>query len=328
MIDQAGIQIKTRTSMSASECSMDSPGIKTPSVVARLMGLDLLPEANSPSNSKPQTKSHLNARSSRCFYDDDINVGARSLPETSRIEYHRLSLQLAKTTRCRQDENRSPGAGHYAKQIVKQVRESVSRRVVGLDITNTSRHETRRDQNLLLKPTTPTPTPSSSPKLSLRLDHKKNKSPRNSTSSHNINPSKPLPPPPTNKEHQIKKTGNRLSTQTCDQAIRSNKVEAFVRSPAAANKVNLTDKKSKKAPLSNELLRLSGPTILPVKKDPSPPATKLPQKQVFSHYFNFSCRYFLLHGLRFFGYFYFGIKVYACVSRKYNFEAPIQCIVN
>lgn len=279
MIDQAGIQIKTRTSMSASECSMDSPGIKTPSVVARLMGLDLLPEVNSPSNSKPQTKSHHNTRSSRCFYDDDINVGARSLPETSRIEYHRLSLQLAKTTRYRQDENRSPGAGHYAKQIVKQVREGVSRRVVGLDITNTSRHETRRDQNLLLKPTTP--TPSSSPKLSLGLDHKKNKSPRNSNSSHNINPSKPLPPPPTNKEHQIKKTGNRLSTQTCDQAIRSNKVEAFVRSPAAANKVNLTDKKSKKAPLSNELLRLSGPTILPVKKDPSPPATKLPQKQVF-----------------------------------------------
>lgn len=304
---------------------MDSPGTKTPSLVARLMGLDLLPEANSPSssstsNSKPQTKSHLNTRSNRCFYDDDINVGARSLPETSRIEYHRLSLQIHKdnnTTRggrFRQDENRSPS--HYAKQIVKQVKESVSRRV-GLDITNTNRDEVRRDQNLLLKLSKQSTTPSSSPKLRV-LDNKKNrpvaeatsKSPRNSTSSDTNPNSKTELRPATNKEHQFKKAGKRLSTQTCDQAIRSKKVEAFVR-PPAAKKVNLTDKKSKKAPLSNELLHLSGPTILPVKKDPSPPATKLPQKQVFNtlffHYFNFSCWYFLL------------FLESLCLSRKYKY---------
>ncbi|KAI3471087.1 hypothetical protein Pfo_027750 [Paulownia fortunei] len=364
-VQVVGIQIRTcasksRTEDFPSECSSSSPGTKTPNLVARLMGLDLLPECSSPSfscsNSKPQTRSHFNknhqrkdrnilqGRSSRCFSDDDITVGVRSLPETPRIssarrsdvEYHRLSLQINKENiteefalraqmvgrrgRFRQqpqDENRSPG--HYAKQIVKQVKESVSRRV-GLDITNTNRYkeEIRRDQNLvLLKPTMRNSkvlprldgeispdgkqsiTPSCSPKLRF-LDTKKNKpgtnsgSPRISTSSDGyqsqgiLNSLKPKHQVIIQEHQQLKDSkkvgsGNtsrlkKLPPQTSENVIRNKKEEPFVR-PAATNKANLTDKKSKKAPLSSELLNISGPTLLPVKKDPSPPATKLPQKQ-------------------------------------------------
>ncbi|XP_042048913.1 uncharacterized protein LOC121794698 [Salvia splendens] len=290
-----GIQIKTRASISRKEDSesIDSPSTKTPNLVARLMGLDLLPESNSssPSFSCP-AKSHLNQ--TRCFYDDDIKVGARSLPETPRMEYHRLSLQINKensnntndefkSPRSRfrqQDENRSPG--HYAKQILKQVKESVSRRVGLVDITNTNRDEIRRDQNLIIKLSkknsiAANDTKQSSPKLRISDT---NKSPRNSTSSDTN------PPPPSKPKHQPPHKENskvrvKIGPKTSDQAIRNKKEEAFVRSPAP-NKMNSSEKKkkSKKAPLSSEFIHLSGPTIVPVKKGPSPPATKLPQKQV------------------------------------------------
>ncbi|KAL1550791.1 hypothetical protein AAHA92_18709 [Salvia divinorum] len=297
-----GIQIKTRASISRKEDSesIDSPSTKTPNLVARLMGLDLLPESSSSSpsfscpNSKPTAKSHLNQ--TRCFYDDDIKVGARSLPETPRIDYHRLSLQINnstndefKTTRPRfrqqqQDENRSPG--HYAKQILKQVKESVSRRVGLVDITNASRDrdEIRRDQNLIVKlskkNSIANDTKQSSPKLRILGT---NKSPRNSTSS-DTNPPPPSKPKHEQQQHQPHKENSKMRIKirpkTSDQAIRNKKEVAFVRSPAP-NKLNSSEKKkSKKAPLSSELIHLSGPTIVPVKKGPSPPATKLPQKQV------------------------------------------------
>lgn len=374
---QVGIQIKTshgklsspRISTSAlksrlddfsSECSSNSPGTKTPSLVARLMGLDLLPECSSPSISSSSPKPHpkprlhqnhqrkdrnlLHSRTSRSFFDDYIGVGARSLPETPRIssarrsdvEYHRLSLQInkenineefalsdkmvARRGRFRlqpQDENRS--SGHYAKQIVKHVKESVSRRV-GLDITNANRNGDypRRDENLiLLKPTKKNSkilsrfegeispdgkqsnTPSRSPRLRF-LDPSKNKpttnsvtkSPRVSSSSENhqsrgiTNPLKPKPEaiiPLQEHQHtkKVSSTGKcsssrlkKLPPQASDHAIRNKKEEPFVRS-TATNKLNLTDKKSKRTPLSSDIL----------KKGPSPPPAKLPQKQVYL-YFN------------------------------------------
>ncbi|KAL0452536.1 UNVERIFIED_CONTAM: hypothetical protein Slati_1231700 [Sesamum latifolium] len=313
-----GIQIKTRVSTSESGSrtedlpSESSPGIKTPNLVARLMGLDLLPECTSPSfsssDSRPRKKSQFNQRNilQTRFFDDDISVGARSLPETPRIssarrsdvEFHRLSLQINKDQntneefslsakmvgrkglRLRQDENRSPG--QYAKQIVKQVKESVSRRVVGLDITNINRdkQEIRRDENLLLFKPTKTNSQNLPP-----LTNSGNKSPR---ISQGINLS---PLSPKNQEivqenqHQkesCKRVGSGNSSnssfikkfphhQACNNPmIRKKKEEPFVRS-SAANKANLTDKKSKKAPLSSEhLLSISSPSLLPVKKDPSP----------------------------------------------------------
>ncbi|XP_011101154.1 uncharacterized protein LOC105179248 isoform X1 [Sesamum indicum] len=319
-----GIQIKTRVSTSDSGSrtedfpSESSPGIKTPNLVARLMGLDLLPECTSPSfsssDSRPRKKSQFNQRNilHTRFFDDDISVGARSLPETPRIssarrsdvEFHRLSLQINKDQntneefslsakmvgrqglRFRQDENRSPG--HYAKQIVKQVKESVSRRVVGLDITNINRYkqEIRRDENLLLFKPTNTNSQNLPP-----LTNSGNKSPRISQGILSpLNPkNQEIVQENQHQKESCKRVGSGNSNssfikkfpqhQACNNPmIRKKKEEPFVRS-SAANKANLTDKKSKKAPLSSELLSISSPALLPVKKDPSPPATKLPQKQ-------------------------------------------------
>ncbi|XP_051143443.1 uncharacterized protein LOC127259875 [Andrographis paniculata] len=149
---------------SSSSSNNNSPGIKTPSVVARLMGLDLLPESNSPATapSLRQKSRHRRTKfrsflhkSHKPFSDDDITVGARSLPETPRISsarrsdfdlHHRLSLQINTNNQesnkriFRHDENRCPaGAGHCPKQIFRDRR-------VGADITNL----TRRDENLIL----------------------------------------------------------------------------------------------------------------------------------------------------------------------------------
>ncbi|XP_057952095.1 uncharacterized protein LOC131146481 [Malania oleifera] len=205
-----GIQIKTsgdaaRSKVEGSKARADdlssesssSPGTKTPNLVARLMGLDLLPESSTPSISAnhgasiPLRKSqfhHLQAKKGnrefrsrpplqirpngyRSFHDNDT-AGTRSLPETPRISSarrsdvdHRLSLQINRENisfseelfaRCssklaggrselKQEDDRSPG--HYARQIVKQVKESVSRRV-GLDITNTIRNRDQRGEEL------------------------------------------------------------------------------------------------------------------------------------------------------------------------------------
>ncbi|XP_073125778.1 uncharacterized protein [Henckelia pumila] len=340
----------------SSECSSYSPGTKTPNLVARLMGLDLLPECTSPSNPKLKTKSHflknlgktetilLRSRSNRTFFDDDSSTGtARSLPETPRIsssrrsdsEIHRLSLQLNKEnasdefgnsaergrsrrgSRFKVLDESATSPGNYAKQIVKQVKENVSRRV-GVDITNRNRSEPiRRDENLvLLKPNKKNPTifsrfgddstPSCSPKLRFSestknkpLAEANTKSPRNSTSSDYNSPSQEvsnsLPPKiqtfqDQQRQKDCKKVASRgrcksSSVKKClppqagsDHGIKNKREEAFVRSPAKS-KASLSDKKCKKTPFSSDVFYISSPILLPVKKDPSPLVTKLPQKQ-------------------------------------------------
>ncbi|XP_073309610.1 uncharacterized protein [Primulina huaijiensis] len=350
-IPASALKSKTDTDVS-SECSSYSPGTKTPNLVARLMGLDLLPECTSPSNPKPKTKSHflknlrktettlLRSRSNLTLFDDESSTGtARSLPETPRIsssrrsdsEIHRLSLQLNKEnagdefgnsaerwrsrrgSRFKVLDETATSPGNYAKQIVKQVKENVSRRV-GVDITNRNRSEPiRRDENLvLLKPNKRNPiifsrfgddsTPSCSPKLRF-LDNTKNKplaeantkSPRNSTSSDyspSQNSSSVPPKTQTFQEHRqkdCKKVASRgrrkssslkkyLPPQASDHGIKNKREEPFVRSPAK-NKARLTDKKCKKTPFSSDVFYISAPILLPVMKDPSPPDTKFPQKQ-------------------------------------------------
>ncbi|KAL3650465.1 hypothetical protein CASFOL_006868 [Castilleja foliolosa] len=276
----------------SSDCS---PGTsKTPNLVARLMGLDLLPESNnnSPSLSTSNSKAQIKNPKTK-FSDDDIVVGLRSSSTVRRsdFEYHRLSLQINKENKnvdefaisakmrgkSAKSENSSP-AGHFAKQVVNQVKEKTNRRGFGLtDITNRDRDEfSRRDQNLVLVK---------------KLDPKKKivtnsgtKSPRNSASSCEGN------------NDQLKqgvfKDGRRigggngnissglkklqLGPQSCDYSVRDPK--------NVKNKAKLRDEKkgSKKlGPLiSGEIVNVSGPTtVLPVKKDPSNRATKLPQKQ-------------------------------------------------
>ncbi|XP_062120554.1 uncharacterized protein LOC133834816 [Humulus lupulus] len=213
-IPAVGIQIKTnggsRSSSKAEGAISDfssetssSPSTKTPSLVARLMGLDLLPETNSPTFTPPASHSTQNRlkrlplrprqpqpqTKARQYMDtgaDLTNSGTRSLPETPRIslarrsdvDYHpRLSLQINKENnnaaslstddldfsklsalrrkqlRVHEDhhyESSTRSPGHYARQIVKQVKESVSRKV-GLDITNTCRNREYQSKDELGK---------------------------------------------------------------------------------------------------------------------------------------------------------------------------------
>ncbi|KAM3382143.1 hypothetical protein P3S68_007716 [Capsicum galapagoense] len=400
-----GIQIRTRsprvsTSGSrtrtdhdiSSECSSNSPaGTKTPTLVARLMGLDLLPENNSPRISTststcnnhnnhhhpPPPKSHYsknqimshhhqysNRRRFSSFETSEstnyITAGTLSLPDTPRISlarrsdvdhhHHRLSLQINKENMVdvfefsdssstggsrrktsswkrrsfHQDENenqtRSPG--YYARQIVKQVKESVSRKV-GHDITNasTTTSSIRRkddllaakyDQVVLLKPNKPSKshgddfspnkqiTPSCSPRFRFLepkssasiTKHKTSYSPRFSPLSPLAEvttlPSKIVTKPKHQSlleerlvQHKTiqKRKGEKFvpkkPLQACD-AILSKKEEPYVRAAVATNKANFAEKKCKlKTPLSNQLVNSSVPTILPLRKDRSPPPTKL-----------------------------------------------------
>ncbi|XVE58637.1 hypothetical protein DITRI_Ditri04bG0185100 [Diplodiscus trichospermus] len=366
------IQIKTKgdtrskagvpNNDTSSEISSSPGSCKTPTLVARLMGLDLLPENRSPNF---QSKSNLKPLQSkisghRKSLDGDIR-GTRSLPETPRISsarrsdvdhHHRLSLQINKENMSageellisrlsslkRKDlkhedyENRSPG--QYARQIVKQVKESVSRKV-GMDITNTVRNREQAREELVSQfkynkisraltratddssPGKQQSTPSCSPRLrfleskskpvinSSTKDHDL-QSPKSSfSSSSDINnrpqPFRVLPKPklqPVEEEQAEhhkqqppkatskckkgtgEKFGSRLKNpQQTSDVIRNKQEEPFVR-PSTVNRVNIPDKKFRKTPLSNGLLNNTVPTLVPVKIDPSPPATKNPGKQV------------------------------------------------
>lgn len=166
-----------------SECgSSNSPGAKTPNLVARLMGLDLLPETTgSPSlrRSSITNPRHGLKQLEHLVVAAGGGGGSVSLPETPRIslarrsdvEQSRLSLQMnrdyvgeeleysgkkkpGRRVVITQDENRIPGA----RNIIQQVKERVNNRSrnrnrkVGLDITNTLKNrEQRRDENLILQ---------------------------------------------------------------------------------------------------------------------------------------------------------------------------------
>ncbi|KAJ0558867.1 hypothetical protein HanIR_Chr07g0341071 [Helianthus annuus] len=148
-IPMGGIQIKTKitrlTEDVSSECST-SPSTKTPNLVARLMGLDLLPDYSSPRSSltspRPSSSSYKKNITRSLPATPRISTAARPSTENDDHHHHRLSLQII-------DESTS----EYAKKIAKQVRENISRRV-GVDITNNvKKREQRRDEHLVvLKP--------------------------------------------------------------------------------------------------------------------------------------------------------------------------------
>ncbi|KAK4280425.1 hypothetical protein QN277_012052 [Acacia crassicarpa] len=196
--------IKTSTTGKVGNVVNDlAPGTKTPTLVARLMGLDLLPEIQSPSSSSPSSSSATTTTSSSCpsatksqvnprhhnhnhhhhhylrprqnnnvvitkarHSMDDSIAASHFLPETPRISSarrsdveHRLSLQINKENmqdflelprfsfsnlKFEEQQGNSKSPRHYAKQIVKQVRESVlSSRKVGSDVTNTVKNNNR-----------------------------------------------------------------------------------------------------------------------------------------------------------------------------------------
>nr|GMC98472.1 protein LONGIFOLIA 1 isoform X2 [Ipomoea batatas] len=327
---------KPRSDDFSSECSSSPGGAKTPNLVARLMGLDLLPENASPtfgnsrkSNLQPRTEPrdraryllHQDRRSRSFNVLDNADIsgagGTVSLPETPRISlarksdvdhHHRLSLQINKenvgeefdqfssgkrSARSRRrealrqvDENiRSPS--FYARQIVKQVKESVSRKVGAADIT-IHKNNLKKDHNLdnnqvvLLKPSkpslflqdnnfSPTKHQSCSPRFRF-LEPKPTKPPPSNTD--NFTP----PPKPPQKVIPKPKSQENKNNLKKPAAIRSKKEEPFVR-PA---NINHETKKGKRSELLNPN---NVPTILPAfKKDcrecrPSSSPPKLPQKQ-------------------------------------------------
>ncbi|TYG43049.1 hypothetical protein ES288_D12G305600v1 [Gossypium darwinii] len=338
-----GIQIKTsgdiRSKVGASNNDTfseisGSPGTKTPTLVARLMGLDLLPETHSPSFSQPKSSSsHLKGR--RRSVDGGDFRGTRSLPETPRlssarrsdVDYHlRFSLQINKEnmstteevmvtrfSKRSEDENKSPG--HYARQIMKQVKESVGRKV-GMDITNTVRNREQAREELvnqfkykkiskamskLAEDSTSngngkhSTTPSCSPRLRFLEPKTKDQNPQPPKPSEISIQPQPIrvlqkPKLQTVAEEQddqqtqrstskCKKVTKLKKPQRTSDIIRNKQEEPFVR-PSTANRANIPDKKCKKTPLSNDLLNITVSSLFPVKKDPSPPATKIPQKQV------------------------------------------------
>ncbi|CAI0404138.1 unnamed protein product [Linum tenue] len=387
-----GIQIKTTRNgkpgtrlgsgsvQSDSDTAASSPATKTPTLVARLMGLDLLPENHSPrSSASSATTPYLNGKLShlrpqqqpqqgrqqqsssyshhrRSFDCHELSSGAPRISSARKSDvdhyHHRLSLQLNKENmtpseelvisriKARlkgrelkpEEETRSPR--QYARQIVKQVKESVSRRV-GLDITNTFKNREnqlqqqqpekraggggRRDSDLVAQikskkkkvltrvaeeeagDSVPVvKQQNNKPKLvQHRKDHhvldEMSKSKKQSFSTAEVVISNPTTPaqksnvavvpkqgggiislqekePPEGK----KSRGKRMPPQTSD-IMRNKQEEPFVRPTAATRGGNIPDKRCRKTPLSSELPSL----ILPVKKDPAPPATKLlsPQKQ-------------------------------------------------
>ncbi|PON69948.1 LOW protein: M-phase inducer phosphatase-like protein [Parasponia andersonii] len=408
-----GIQIKTnggsRSSSKAgggalSDISSDtssSPVTKTPGLVARLMGLDLLPEANSPTFTTPPSIIHssqnhlkrlplrprqpqlLQTKARHCTdtrtIDQYSNSGTRSLPETPRISsarrsdvdyHHRLSLQInkennvngvgfsteadldfSKLSALRRKQLRVHGQdhhsyetctkspGHYARQIVKQVKESVSRRVGLADMTNTCRNrEYHQSRDELVKQLNSKKVPkglaaklddhqasraknhslsisstSCSPRLRFSTDPKatttttttrtttttslsttKDQSfqisrPLLITSSTN-SASSPVPvkvsvnsKPSQENGHQgttsfnkSRSSPKKAGREGFGARLQKMQEETFVRS-STATRTNIPDKnKCKKTPLSNNLLNLSVPTLLSVKKSPNIPLLKQP----------------------------------------------------
>lgn len=261
---QKKIRIKTsgstrsRTGSFSGDLSSEisaSPGTKTPTLVARLMGLDLLPDALSTS-STPNIQAHRPKQHIKIIKHRNSTGSSDNLPETPRMSSarrseveHRLSLQINKenTVPCEdfetprfsfskrkyydENNNNSRSPSHYARQIVKQVKESVSRKV-GFDITNTvknreqgreefvSQFKSKKLSKTSLNESSPGKHSKSShsPRLSRFIDTKNKPTspitPKNNQSTNSVL-KPPSPPPVANIETQL----SRVSTQPKPQAL-------------------------------------------------------------------------------------------------------------
>ncbi|KAK8495131.1 hypothetical protein V6N12_047127 [Hibiscus sabdariffa] len=297
-----GIQIKTsgdiRFKIGAPNHDIDTPGTRTPTLVARLMGLDLLPETSSSDG-------------------DTTRGGTRSLPVTPRISsarwsdvdrhHPRLSLQINKENMSDTEELIMSRLSSLMKrkelkhEHVKQVKQRVARKV-GMNITNAvpSREElvshfkykkiaaltkvsddssvkflvSKRKSTTYHNPQSPKSPFLSSPRIQKQTSHK-----LQPVEEEQDEQQQPRAASKFNKGSNKKFVSRLKKPQQALGIVRNKKEEPFVRHPTA-NRVNIPYKKCRKTPLSNELLNSKVPTLLLVKKDPSPPATKAPQKQV------------------------------------------------
>ncbi|XP_042483899.1 uncharacterized protein LOC122064256 isoform X1 [Macadamia integrifolia] len=350
------IEIRLGTKGGMEEISSEtstSPVIKTPNLVARLMGLDLLPESSPISSSSSSTttseSAHVSGRSRGKFHQEqnlkeklacaavrrDLRSRktiheSRSLPDSPRISSARrssdmdprLSLQINKenlmvppeeftsrnslscshySTKSRKkewrqgNENRNPS--YYARQIVKQVKESVGRRKMGLDITNTTRNGSSEDiptikphRTRLLNHTkmgdesSPGKHSAQSRSPRLRFLEPENKRVTAPSTSHDQCLNSPSTSASTDNEPQPKaprrprpQPSNRSATTKCKkgsskrfterltkppqitETVRNMREEAFVRATPVAKPNHY--KNSKKNPLSKDLV------LLGLKKD-------------------------------------------------------------
>ncbi|XP_022140850.1 uncharacterized protein LOC111011419 isoform X2 [Momordica charantia] len=263
-IPEGIVQIKTRSRSKDSSnsdgdnFSGNSPSTKTPTLVARLMGLDLLPESSSPSTTPRTTSSSSVSPIYPLLQKPKYSKTgvSRSLPETPRTScerksnadqnyHHRLSLQIPNY-----DKENSTSPSHYAKEIVKQIKESVSRKSGLTDITNNYQ---RRDHDVMNQPKPKKISSSSSLSPKLRVLEAKNT---------NL---KKLPSP---KVEAIKG-----SKKAPAPAKKGNKQEEAFVVPSRMTKATIDSprKKSKKTPLSNELLSFSSVPTVVMKKEAKPP---------------------------------------------------------
>ncbi|XP_010519237.1 PREDICTED: uncharacterized protein LOC104798744 [Tarenaya hassleriana] len=313
------------TSSSSSEMG-NSPGTKTPNLVARLMGLDLLPDGIDNNHSSPDLlhvmPSHrpTSRLTSHRLSLDSKAPGTRSLPESPRVssarksdfDIHRLSLQLNKENKYEElgcsrlralKQEESPRA--YAKQILNQIKERVVTRRIGMDITNTvknreaepgrKRYELKRNSAMSCSPSDRFPEKENKPSI-------KQKTSSQSTSRPDHNPQSPKIPSPAEqeslkrvKQKQLRpikrcKEGNgetmstpRPTKHSLTSNIQNRQEDVFFsmsRNSKDKHYSHSDKKRSNKTHVSNDLINISVAPIVPVKKALSPPATKLPQKQM------------------------------------------------
>ncbi|ESQ31711.1 hypothetical protein EUTSA_v10003732mg [Eutrema salsugineum] len=358
-----GIKIKTKPQAKSSSSSSSiaatesySPSVKTPTLVARLMGLDLVPDnyrsSPTPSSSSssltdlktPTRSSHTNKHRHYSLQRNSIDGGTRSLPETPRIslgrrsvdvncyEHQRSSLHLrdnninmsseresgvhnvrftrVKEMKIHEDkENRSPRG--YARQIVMQLKENVSRRRrMGTDITNTTRSNKEQQSKELhdsKKASKITIITHDSPSPRLALTEIPKTKPTSSPQTDNVVPKilettvkvqdkTRLPtvqeePQGEEKEKQSKSAKKCKKPENFKPRLvkppQTMQEEPFVRSPATSNKNNgllliQGDRSScKKTPLSiNDLINFSSvPSLHTIKKKYSSPQKSLRETQ-------------------------------------------------
>ncbi|KAE8724023.1 AGAMOUS-like 20 [Hibiscus syriacus] len=256
-----GIQIKTKVGESNND--IDTPGTKTPTLVARLMGLDLLPETRGGTRSLPVTPRTSSVRWSDVHHRHSLQINKENMSATQELIMSRLSSLMKRK--------------ELKHEYVKQIKESVSRKV-GTNITNA--HSTHPSLLASKSKSTNYYNPqhrkssfSSSPRIQKQTSHK-----LKPVEEEQDEQQKPRAASKSKKGSNKKFVSRLKKPQQALEIIRNKKEEPFVR-PRSANRVNIPDKKCRKIPLSNDLLNSKVPTLL-VKKDPSPPATNIPQIQV------------------------------------------------
>nr|KYP41287.1 hypothetical protein KK1_037345 [Cajanus cajan] len=313
------IQIKTsggtRTSGGnlndlSSEIS-SSPGTKTPTLVARLMDT----QGNVPHLQHLRHKQHVQTKHRNSIDSSDI-AATRSLPDTPRISlarrsdvdhHHRLSLQIINKENMNLGEDfelprlslskRKCDENHNGRSQIRSKKSHKTSSLKSIDETETSHSNSSSYSPRLRfiekhKPSTTTTTPSPlTPK-----DQNILKLPPPTPPQVNTQPQLPrvlTKPKPEQKEFQSNKSvpkckrvtnekfNSRLKRppQTSD-IIRNKQEEPFIIRPTSPSSraSDIKSTKTKKThPLSSNLNNV--PNVLPVKTDPSPPATKIPPKQ-------------------------------------------------